>query len=92
MVLVFGGQGVVDVEGIVLLGRGLHRVLEFVLGIRIILPEGEGGEGVESTVKTPNTSMAVRFKGKVHCFSMQTFIKCHFPSFMVVQSSTSVLA
>lgn len=39
MVLVFGGQRVVDVEGVVLLGRGLHRVLQLVLGIRIILPK-----------------------------------------------------
>lgn len=39
MVLVFGGQRVVDVEGVILLGRGLHRVLQLVLGIRIILPK-----------------------------------------------------
>lgn len=43
MVLVFGGQRVVDVEGVVLLGRGLHRVLQLVLGIGVILPrEGAG--------------------------------------------------
>lgn len=46
MVLVFGGQGVVDVEGVILLGRGLHRILQLVLGIRIVLPrEGGGGSG-----------------------------------------------
>ncbi len=42
MVLMFGGQRVVDVEGVILLGRGLHRVLQLVLGIRIILPGEEG--------------------------------------------------
>lgn len=51
MVLVFGGQRVVDVEGVILLGRGLHRVLQLVLGIRIILPnEGwrrRGGDKVQ---------------------------------------------
>lgn len=45
MVLVFGGQRVVDVEGVVLLGGGLHRVLQLVLGIRIVLPRGGGVEG-----------------------------------------------
>lgn len=38
MVLMFGGQRVVDVEGVVLLGWGLHRVLQLVLGVGIILP------------------------------------------------------
>lgn len=47
MVLVFGGQGVVDVEGVVLLGRGLHRVLQLVLGIRIVLPRREAEAQVE---------------------------------------------
>lgn len=37
MVLVFGGQRVVDVEGVVFLGRGLDWVLQLVLGMRIIL-------------------------------------------------------
>lgn len=63
MVLVFGGQRVVDVEGVVLLGGGLHRVLQLVLGIRIVLPRGGGleggrmkergnGGGAESSIRT----------------------------------------
>jgi len=47
VVLVFGGQGVVDVERVVLLGLGLHRVLQLVLGIRIVLPGGGGGQRVQ---------------------------------------------
>lgn len=45
VVFVFGGQRVVDVEGVVLLGGGLHWVLQLVLGIRIVLPK-RGSEGV----------------------------------------------
>lgn len=43
VVLVFGGQGVVDVQGVVLFGRSLHGILQLVLGIGIILSK-EGGE------------------------------------------------
>lgn len=47
----FGGQGVVDVEGLVLLGRGLDGVLQLVLGVGVILHrwrEGGVGRGVEN--------------------------------------------
>lgn len=44
VVFVFGGQRVVDVEGVVLLGGGLHWILQLVLGIRIVLPKRGGGE------------------------------------------------
>lgn len=54
MVLVFGGQGVVDVQGVVLFGRSLHGILQLVLGIGIILTR-EGGGGrmarAENTVR-----------------------------------------
>lgn len=37
VVVMFGRQRVVDVQGVVFLGRGLHRLLQFILGIGIIL-------------------------------------------------------
>lgn len=54
MVLVFGGQRVVDVQGVVLFGRSLHGILQLVLGIGIILTrEGRGRMArAEITVRT----------------------------------------
>lgn len=54
VVLVFGGQRVVDVQGVVLFGRSLHGILQLVLGIGIILPrEGRGRMArAENTVRT----------------------------------------
>lgn len=54
VVLVFGGQRVVDVQGVVLFGRSLHRILQLVLGIGIILTR-EGRRRMaraENTVRT----------------------------------------
>lgn len=54
MVLVFGGQRVVDVQGVVLFGRSLHGILQLVLGIGIILTR-EGRRRMaraENTVRT----------------------------------------
>lgn len=68
MVLVFGGQRVVDVQGVVLFGRSLHGILQLVLGIGIILSR-EGRRcrsGAENTVSTAATRRGNVVRARVH--------------------------